>query len=429
ISCCNRLWSVHSVVTCDRAGASYGNILKSTPSSLASTRPGAAKTLYGSAAVRGTVVQKNGFSKTMKSGPGPSTISLSVNSRVIWPPWPSDMTESEPVAGVAFPGGPRTIPGCQVLVAGGALTAPIRRAASRSAKQSVVAWARADDAGRPRSTATSGAAMERCMATPLEAERPRDGSPGRTKNPGLLGAGASSVGCAEKPLPREVRHDIIEGRFPGSRLSTRRPFPGAVRLPVGFSGFRYRSQLRRSGGLAPPSLFNPSGTAPERSPTMRNVNERKRHLYTPDSGTCQCATPLERLVHLLESTARRVEEPAPDERDEKPAELFALRETHPGGREGRDAEDVLPVEQPRQQQAAPPAQLSMRLGAQDDRAKGHRPPAGRVDRDAQAAARARRATDLPDERVPVGVGVEIDESLPHTVRRRVDLDLAVHRRR
>src|SRR5213594_1628685 len=216
------------------------------------------------------------------------------------------------------------MPGCQVLVAGGALTEPMTSDTIRSAKQSVVVWARAGvTAGASRRRA-SPAGAKRCMATPLEAERPRDGSPGTTKNPGLLRPGASSVGCAEKPLPREVRHDIIEGRFPGSRLSTRRRFPGAVRLPVGFSGFRYRSQLRGSGGLAPPSLFNPSGTAPERSPTMRNVNERKRHLYTPDSGTCQCATPLERLVHHLESPARRVEEHAPAERDEKPAELFAL---------------------------------------------------------------------------------------------------------
>jgi len=74
------------------------------PSSLTSTIPGSAKTLYGSVSLRGTDVQKNGFSKTIRSGPGPSTITLSVNSSVIRPPCPSDMTESEPVVGVALPG-------------------------------------------------------------------------------------------------------------------------------------------------------------------------------------------------------------------------------------------------------------------------------------------------------------------------------------
>src|SRR5262245_59630026 len=122
----SRLLSVQIETTCDRAAASYGNIRKSTPSALASTIPGSAKTLYGSAAVGGTVVQKNGFSKTMKSGPGESTISLSVNSSVICPPCPSDRTDRDPFVGVELPGGPRTIPGCQLLVAGGDAIEPTR---------------------------------------------------------------------------------------------------------------------------------------------------------------------------------------------------------------------------------------------------------------------------------------------------------------
>jgi hypothetical protein len=93
-----------------------------TPSALASTIPGSAKALHGSAEVSGTAVQKNGFSKTMKSGPGPSTISLSSKASRIEPPWPSDSTVREPLVGVAFPGGPSTIPGCHDPNGGGALT-------------------------------------------------------------------------------------------------------------------------------------------------------------------------------------------------------------------------------------------------------------------------------------------------------------------
>src|SRR6058998_17561 len=111
------------------------------------------------------------------------------------------MTASDPVVGVALPGGPRTIPGCQVLNAGGELTVPRTSEAMRSGRQSLVAWARAYPNGR---AAIRTAGRTRCfMATPLEAERPRDGSPGAdNKNPGLLGAGGSSV-AAPRSLSRE----------------------------------------------------------------------------------------------------------------------------------------------------------------------------------------------------------------------------------
>jgi hypothetical protein len=93
----------------------------------------------------------------MKSGPGPSTISLSANSRTIDPLCPSDRTVSEPVVGVAFPGGPRTIPGCQELNAGGALTDPRISETTRSGKQSVSVPAETFDA-RHRPSAAPAAA-------------------------------------------------------------------------------------------------------------------------------------------------------------------------------------------------------------------------------------------------------------------------------
>src|SRR5438445_6225097 len=221
----------------------------------------------------GSAVQKNGFSKTMKSGPGPSTIALSVNSTTICPPWPSDMTESDPLIGVASPGGPSTIPGCQVLVPGGEETVPSMKETTRSAKQSVVASARASGVPARRTATVASARNEgrkrtgldlvRIMATPREAERSRriagERVPENDEHPDLLRRrGAWCV--REVPLPRKVRHEQkIAGRFPGSRLSTRRPFPEAARPPVGDPGFRYRSQLRGSGGFAPPSLFNRPG--------------------------------------------------------------------------------------------------------------------------------------------------------------------------
>src|SRR6185436_2600019 len=131
--------SVHRVVTCASAAASYGKRCQFTPSALASTIPGSAKTLQGSAAVAGGAEQKNAFSKTMKSGPGPSMMALSENSSTIDPPCPSDTTVRVPLVGVVVPGGPRTIPGCHELKAGGDATVPRLSATTRSGKQSVAA--------------------------------------------------------------------------------------------------------------------------------------------------------------------------------------------------------------------------------------------------------------------------------------------------
>src|SRR5213594_2963661 len=94
------------------------------------------------------------------------------------------------------------MPGCQVLVAGGALTEPMTSDTIRSAKQSVVVWARAGvTAGASRRRA-SPAGAKRCMATPLEAERPRDGSPGATKTPA-----SSGPGCHRQVVPRALSRE------------------------------------------------------------------------------------------------------------------------------------------------------------------------------------------------------------------------------
>jgi len=146
-----------------------------------------------------------------------------------------------------------TIPGSQVFVAGGALTVPTTNDTILSGKQSVVACARAcgapDRATRKIRTAT-GKRADRAMAASLEAKRPR--------------GQVSWLAAVYSPA-----------------------LPRSITLPVGFSGFRYRSQLRGSGGFTPPSLFNHPGETPERSPTMRNVKERKRPVYTATGRRCQ----------------------------------------------------------------------------------------------------------------------------------------------
>src|SRR4051812_9245461 len=53
----------------------------------------------------------NGFSNTMKSGPGPSTIALPRNATMIDPPLPSEITSSDPLQQPPPFGGPAAGPG------------------------------------------------------------------------------------------------------------------------------------------------------------------------------------------------------------------------------------------------------------------------------------------------------------------------------
>jgi hypothetical protein len=199
----------------------------------------------------------------MKSGPGPSMISVWRNSTTMTPPCPSETTVSEPVIGVLSPGGPRTTPGCQVLNAGGELTVPTIRDATRSGKQPRRCRHRSTTgrrpAGRPDGEQIStgrrngGNGSGGNHGNLPRGNGPREKAPRTQKTPRTCSEG-SIVGACTTLLSRGgSSRSAITGRSPGLRLSTRRPFPVAFRRPVGFPGFRYRSQLRGSGGLAPPS--------------------------------------------------------------------------------------------------------------------------------------------------------------------------------
>src|ERR1035437_8756491 len=85
--------------------AVHGYVFHVTPSSLTETSPGSAKLLLGSPATQ------KAFSKTTKSGPGPSTMALAPKDTVIEPPRPSDTTLVLPWSGPTPTGGPSTTPG------------------------------------------------------------------------------------------------------------------------------------------------------------------------------------------------------------------------------------------------------------------------------------------------------------------------------
>ena len=54
---------------------------------------------------------RNGFSKTMKSGPGPSTIAFGAKDTTMLPPLPRDTTSVLPRSVPPPTGGPSTMPG------------------------------------------------------------------------------------------------------------------------------------------------------------------------------------------------------------------------------------------------------------------------------------------------------------------------------
>src|SRR5262245_3703820 len=138
--------------------------------------------------------------------------------------------------GVVSPGGPKRIPGSQLLVAGGELTLPIVRETMRSGKQSLVAWACAGSAW-----ATGRSSSRRKRRSALKRYR-------RRARPKLARADRAMT------TSLEVAHSRGQVSWLAAVYSP--ALPRRLTLPVGFSGFRYRSQLRGSGGLAPPSLFN-----------------------------------------------------------------------------------------------------------------------------------------------------------------------------
>jgi hypothetical protein len=113
------------------------------------------------------------------------------------------------------------------------------------------------------------------------------------------------------------------------------------------------------------------------------------------------------------------------ERGEQAAELLVLGHADPARAGGLDGEAVLAVEQAGHQEPAEPAEGAAWVGVQHLGAQDRRPATGEVHVQLEAGAGNGLAAGLDDERVPLRVGGEVGEDLPHAFRRRLDLDLGL----
>src|SRR5436853_310478 len=105
------------------------------------------------------------------------------------------------------------------------------------------------------------------------------------------------------------------------------------------------------------------------------------------------------LVHLLESTPGIAVEASSEEREEDPAEPFALNELRPSRSYGLEFEDVLPVEESGESEAAEPPKFTVRDDRDDLRAKLHSARARRSEGHLEAGPLDRGAAHAPDERI------------------------------